>query len=166
VFDMMGGPRRAERGEVRYLILDAIAEGPRHGYDIMQAIESRAGGGYRPSAGTIYPTLQMLEEMGHVSSREQDGRRVYAITDAGRADLDAHREEVEEAYGRFGDDAPWDGVPDFHEIFTRIPRLVRTIGRGFRRGRISSEQFAEIHVVLDQATEKIEEILGGKGKRR
>src|SRR4051794_14383715 len=59
-------PPRAERGGVRYLVLDAVRETPRHGYEIMAAIEERSGGAYRPSPGVVYPTLQMLEEFGHV----------------------------------------------------------------------------------------------------
>src|SRR5688572_13142118 len=58
-------PPRAERGEIRYLVLDAIKERPRHGYEVIQHIEQRTGGSYRPSPGVIYPTLQMLEELGH-----------------------------------------------------------------------------------------------------
>lgn len=162
VFDMMGGHRRAERGEIRYLILDAVKDGPRHGYDIIQTIEKRAGGGYRPSPGTVYPTLQMLEEMGQVTASEAEGRRVYTITDAGRAELESHQDEVEEAYDRLGEDADWDEFPDVHQLFARIPRLVRTIGRGFRRGRISPRQFNQIHDVLDHAIEEIEGILSGK----
>src|SRR5262245_1399993 len=76
-FDMFGErPPRAERGEVRLLILDALSDKGRHGYDVIQTIGERSGGTYRPSPGTIYPTLQMLEEMGHVRVVEQDGRKV------------------------------------------------------------------------------------------
>ena len=165
VADMMGhSPRRAERGEVRYLILDAVAEQPRHGYDVIQAIESRAGGGYRPSAGTIYPTLQLLEEMGHISAEDKGGRRVFTITEAGRADLAEHKDEVDDAYERFGADGDWDETPDLHQVFTRIPRLVRTIGRGFRRGSITSGEFAEIHLILDEAIDKIEKVVKGTRK--
>lgn len=70
---MLGDPPpRAERGEIRYLVLDAIKERPRHGYEIIQHIEERAGGTYRPSPGVIYPTLQMLEELGHASVVERE----------------------------------------------------------------------------------------------
>src|SRR5690242_16446758 len=77
-------PPRAERGGVRFLVLEAIAQQPRHGYEIIQHIEQRAGGSYRPSPGVIYPTLQMLEELQHARVVDQDGRKVYAITDAGK----------------------------------------------------------------------------------
>ena len=82
-----GGFRRAwgrstRRGDIKYLVLEALAEGPRHGYDIITNFEQRYGS--RPSPGSIYPTLQMLEDAGHVTSAEQDGKRVYTITASGR----------------------------------------------------------------------------------
>ena len=73
-------PPRAERGGVRYLVLEAIANQPRHGYEIIQHIEQRASGSYRPSPGVIYPTLQMLEELEHARVVEQDGRKVATGT--------------------------------------------------------------------------------------
>ena len=94
-------PPRAERGGVRFLVLEAIAEQPRHGYEIIQHIEQRAGGSYRPSPGVIYPTLQMLEELEQARVVEQDGRKVYAITDAGKTELETNRSSVDEFYARF-----------------------------------------------------------------
>ena len=165
---MMGPPvRRAERGEVRYLILDAISEEPRHGYDIIRTIESRAGSGYRPSAGTVYPTLQMLEEMGHAQASEKEGRRLYAITDEGRADLDAHRDEVDDAYERLGHDVDWEtSLPDLRALGRRIRRLLRATGRAHRRGSLGKKQLSEIHSVIDEAIDRIEEIAEQTKKRR
>jgi DNA-binding PadR family transcriptional regulator len=77
-----GGGGRARRGDVKFLVLEVLAEGQRHGYEIMSAIEERRG--FRPSPGSIYPTLQMLEDGGFVTSTEVDGKRVYTITDTGR----------------------------------------------------------------------------------
>jgi DNA-binding PadR family transcriptional regulator len=75
---------RARRGDIKYLILAVLADGPRHGYDIITALEERTGGRYRPSAGSVYPTLTLLEEGGFVTGEQQDGKRVYTITEAGR----------------------------------------------------------------------------------
>src|SRR5437870_3432896 len=86
--DFFGPPPRAERGGVRYLVLDAIGERPRHGYEVIQAIEERSGGQYRPSPGVVYPTLQLLEELGHAQVTEREARKVYTITEEGRRDLD------------------------------------------------------------------------------
>ena len=75
------------RGEVRTLILGALAERPMHGYEVIQALEAKSRGLWRPSAGSIYPTLQLLSDEGLVSSEEVDGRRVYTLTDEGRKAL-------------------------------------------------------------------------------
>lgn len=84
---MMGGWRgagRARRGDIKFLILDVLAEAPRHGYDIITALEEKSNGRYRPSAGSVYPTLTMLEEGGSITGETSDGKRVFTITDRGR----------------------------------------------------------------------------------
>jgi len=168
LLEMMGPPaRRAERGEVRYLILDVISEEPRHGYDIIQTIESRTGGGYRPSAGTVYPTLQLLEEMAHAKATEKEGRRLYAITDEGRAELDAHRDEVDDAFERLGHDVDWEtSLPDLRNLGRRIRRLLRATGRAHRRGSLSKKHLTEIHSVIDGAIDRVEEIAKQARKKR
>ncbi len=82
----MGRGRRAgiRRGDVRSAILTLLAEAPMHGYQIMQLLAERSGGIWQPSAGSIYPTLQQLEDEGLVTSAEQDGRRVFSLTESGR----------------------------------------------------------------------------------
>ena len=78
--------RRAgvRRGDVRTAIVALLAESPMHGYQVMQQLAERSGGIWQPSAGSVYPTLQQLEDEGLVTAAEQDGRRVYSLTDAGR----------------------------------------------------------------------------------
>jgi DNA-binding PadR family transcriptional regulator len=80
-----GPARRARRGDVREAILVLLAEEPRNGYGLMQEIEERSGGVWRPSPGSIYPALQQLEDEGLVRSSESGGRRTYELTDDGRA---------------------------------------------------------------------------------
>ena len=75
---------RMRRGGMKFLLLEMLKEGPRHGYELISALEARFRG-YRPSPGSVYPTLQMLEEGGFVTSQEIDGKKVYTITDAGLA---------------------------------------------------------------------------------
>jgi len=164
--DAMGeAPPRAERGGVRYLVLEAITEQPRHGYEIIQHIEQRASGVYRPSPGVIYPTLQMLEELEHARVVEQDGRKVYAITDAGRADLDANRSAVDEFYARFNEEQPWESyAEDFTELMKRVARLMQTFRRGAHRGRMSPATMRAIRLALDEALRKIDEALNGSGR--
>ncbi|MFO7177221.1 MAG: PadR family transcriptional regulator [Pseudomonadota bacterium] len=152
-------PPRAERGEIRYLVLEAIASQPRHGYEIIQHIEERTGGAYRPSPGVIYPTLQMLEELGHAHVIEQDGRKVYAITDAGKQELEAHRSAVDDFYGRF-EDEPWEAyAEDVAELMRSVGRLVHAFRRGAARGGFRPETLRKIRKVLDDALEQIEDAL-------
>jgi len=120
---------------VRYLVLDVLAERPRRGYEVIQAIEQRCGGAHRPSPGTIYPTLQMLDETGQVRSRDVDGRKVYELTDEGRNELEAHRGDVSDAYERFGGKGePWGDPEQRNATGRRWPELMRARGTPFRRG--------------------------------
>jgi len=100
-----GGPwgrrKRMRRGDVRAALLVLLGEEPRNGYGLMQEIERRSDGVWRPSPGSVYPALQQLEDEGLVRSEESDGRRVFVLTDEGRA----HVEENREAYGE-----PWADV--------------------------------------------------------
>jgi len=154
-------PRRAERGEIRYLVLEAIADQPRHGYEIIQHIEKRTNGAYRPSPGVIYPTLQLLEELGHARLLEQEGRKVYAITDAGRQDLDQNKSTVSDFYERY-DEEPWESyAEDFGDLMRGVARLMRAFRRGARRGHMSKETMRSIREALDEALRKIEDALGG-----
>lgn len=105
----MGGPggyrrgRKARRGDVRTAALLLLAEEPRNGYQIMQEIEERSGGAWRPSAGSVYPALQLLEDEGLVRSEEVDGRKLLHLTDAGRRLVEERGE---------GQPAPWEEMAE------------------------------------------------------
>jgi DNA-binding PadR family transcriptional regulator len=152
-------PPRAERGGVRYLVLDAIAERPRHGYEVISAIEERSKGGYRPSPGVIYPTLQMLDELQHARAVEVDGRRVYEITDAGRADLEAHRDEVADFYDRLLEGSWESHMENFGEVMRRMGHLLRAFRRAGRRGRLSASTLSKVREIVDAAISKLEDLL-------
>ncbi len=92
-----GGGRPVRRGDVRAAIVALLAEQPMHGYQVIQELAERSGGVWQPSAGSVYPTLQQLEDEGLVRAEERDGRRVFTLTEAGR----------EEAAARPGTAAPW-----------------------------------------------------------
>jgi len=77
------------RGEIRPLILATIARRPMHGYEVIQELEAQSGGRWRPSAGSVYPTLQQLSDEGLLTSEDVDGRRVYSLTDEGKAAAEA-----------------------------------------------------------------------------
>lgn len=158
-----GPPPRAERGGVRYLVLDAIEHQARHGYEIMAAIEERSGQTYRPSPGVIYPTLQMLEELRHVRSTDDDGRKVYAITPDGQRDLEAHRDEVAEFYDRSGAGSWADYAEDLGDLMKRAGQLFRSLRRGARRGRLTPSTMKKLRAVLDEALAKVEAIVSREG---
>lgn len=150
---------RPERGEVRYLVLDALSAGPSHGYEIIARVEERTQGAYKPSPGTIYPLLSLLEDLELVTAELEGKRKRYELTDAGRAELKAHREEVDEAYERvrgpdFGDHL------DFRGWRRRLKRVMRSVGREARRGHLDREQLAKVRTIIDGALDQIEELLG------
>lgn len=96
------GPRGSYygRGNVKFAILELLKEQPRHGYDIIREMEERSGGVYSPSPGVIYPTLQALEDQDYVKAVEQDGKKIYSITESGIPYLQGHQEREGHAHGR------------------------------------------------------------------
>ena len=99
-----GGGRRMRRGDIRTALLTALEDGPAHGYEVINRLEEKSGGMWRPSPGSVYPTLQLFEDEGLVRSEERDGKRVYELTDAGRA-------QATERAERMGAE-PWNAGPD------------------------------------------------------
>src|SRR5262249_28291667 len=100
-----GGRKRQRRGDIKFILLELIKEQPRHGYELIKVLEERYGGFYRPSPGSVYPTLQLLEDEGHVRSETTDGKRIYSITEAGEKLL-AEREQENADHGR-DEERPW-----------------------------------------------------------
>ena len=158
--DFFGGPPpRADRGVVRYLVLDAIDRQPRHGYEIIQAIEERSGGTYRPSPGVVYPTLQMLEELGHARTVSRGERKIYEITEEGRAELASHSDEVIEFYEGQAD-ATWEHhAEDVAHLMKRVGRVVRLFKRAMHRGGLRPTTMRKARGILDDAFAKLEELL-------
>lgn len=91
---------KARRGEARHLLLDALRDGPKHGYEIIKTLEERSGGRYAPSPGTVYPTLQLLEDLGFVGAAQDAERRIYHLTEKGRAEMEARVEEIQTFWAR------------------------------------------------------------------
>ncbi len=98
-----GRRRRMRRGDVRAALLVLLAEEPRNGYGLMQEIEQRSEGAWRPSPGSVYPALAQLEDEGLVSAGEVEGRKAYTLTDAGRTYVEEHREELGEPWKQAGE---------------------------------------------------------------
>ena len=112
------GPRghRARRGDVRSAILTLLGEKPMHGYEMIQELEERTGGRWRPSAGWIYPTLQLLSDEGLVKAEEVDGKRVFSLTDAGSKQV-AERSDAKPAWDQDEQDS------DRHKLRAEAFRL-------------------------------------------
>jgi DNA-binding PadR family transcriptional regulator len=152
-----GGRRMFEQGDLRFLVLSLIAEKPRHGYELIKEIEERTGGAYAPSPGVVYPLLTMLEEMGLVNlSAEGGGKKLYAITPEGTADLEANKDTLDHIKAHV------DGVRE-RSVGGRSPQLMRAI-QNFRmalhlrmeKGPISDEQAQAITAAIDAAAQAIE----------
>src|SRR5215212_4075496 len=92
-----------DRGDLKYVILRMLRDKPMHGYEVMRALEDESGGWYKASPGSVYPTLQMLEDQGFVTALEQDGKKVYTINDEGRKHLDENSHVVDEIVDRVSD---------------------------------------------------------------
>jgi DNA-binding PadR family transcriptional regulator len=104
-FERHGNPferhaRLFKKGDMKYVILDLIKDKPSHGYEITQALEERFHGMYSPSAGSVYPILQLLEDMEYVTSITSEGKKVYTITEAGKKFLADQKETTENIKGR------------------------------------------------------------------
>ena len=93
--DMVRAGRMLATGDLRLIALALIAEQPRHGYEIIKVLEEKTSGWYSPSPGIVYPTLTFLEEAGYVTAQAEGAKRLYTITDEGRAHLDQNRDFVD-----------------------------------------------------------------------
>src|SRR5918998_492712 len=154
-FPGFGPPRgpRARRGDVRAALLVLLDEEPRNGYQLMQAIEDRSDGVWRPSPGSVYPALQQLEDEGLVRVEQREGGKAYALTDAGR-------EYVEERRDKLG--APWEAAKgDFGEGAWELMGPMRQIGMAlFQLMHSGSEaQQAEARQVLAETRKSLYRIL-------
>jgi len=154
-----GGGRRGrlfDQGDLRLIMLELIAEAPRHGYELIKSIEEKVGGAYSPSPGVIYPTLTLLEEMGFATVAASDGaRKLYAITGEGKAHLDTNRvtlDAIAQRMKQIGDgrDA---NAPQIERAVQNLRMALRLrLERGLKDG--DGQAIAD---ALDAAAKKIEQ---------
>jgi DNA-binding PadR family transcriptional regulator len=153
----MGGPggRRHHRGgrrpNVRAAVLALLAERPMHGYEMITELESRTGGVWRPSPGSIYPTLQLLEDEGLIVSEETGGRKRFSLTDAGRTEQE-----------RAGDATPWaqfgdDGTENWHDTKDALFGAMNALRQVMVSG--TEEQRRQAIEVISEARRKLYAIL-------
>lgn len=148
---------RFGRGDLKYVILDLLKDKPSHGYEIIRALEERSHGFYSPSAGSVYPTLQLLEDMGYVSSAEQDGKKVYTITDEGRRFLTERQENIDRIKAHMRDF--W--TPENRAEMREIIGEVRALGLSLRGNvsRLNHEKLERIKQAVSKARKEIEAII-------
>jgi len=134
-----GAPYRRSRffgsGEIRLALMSLLSEGPKHGYQLMKEISERSGGLYRASAGSVYPTLQQLEDEGLIEATQQNGRRVYTLTTAGRAELERDPETVRRIWERAEHCEDWSRFmgPESFAVFGSLSQLAKSSLRAATR---------------------------------
>ena len=156
-----GGPywraRKARRGDIRTAALLLLAEEPRNGYQIMQEVEERSGGVWRPSPGSVYPALAQLEDEGLVRLEEREGRRTYVLTDAGRIYVEERRADLV---------APWEEMSDSVDndvasLFNELRQVGMAAGQIGHMG--SAHQITEARSVLSSARRALYSLLAEDG---
>lgn len=153
-FAFGGRPRFFEAGEIRLAILSLLAEGPKHGYQLMKEMQERSGGVYSASAGSVYPTLQQLEDEGLIAAEMQGGRRVFTLTAEGRAELAKDPDAVRQIWERAEECEDWGRMgPESFVVFGQIGMLARASIRAAKHG--STERVSEI---LDRARRELDKL--------
>jgi DNA-binding PadR family transcriptional regulator len=153
-----GGRRRQRRGDIKYALLELIAERPRHGYELIKELEQRYGGFYRPSPGSVYPTLQLLEEEGHLSGELVEGKRIYTITDTGRKLLEERQAGPGGPWGGpRGGRGPMPGGPELHELRERMGALMGVVAQVAQHG--TPAQVQALNARLDELRRELYRIM-------
>ncbi|HEY1934163.1 MAG TPA: PadR family transcriptional regulator [Acetobacteraceae bacterium] len=144
-------------GDLRLVILHLIAEKPRHGYEIIKEIEEQVGGTYSPSPGVIYPTLTLLEELGHVTVSTGDGvKKLHAITAEGRAYLEAYRPAVDALLARMEEASRVHGGGPAPQILRAMENLKLALRLRLARGPLGDEQINAVAAAIDGAATSVE----------
>jgi DNA-binding PadR family transcriptional regulator len=160
-----GGPgwgrprgRMFDQGDLKLVVLRLLDEKPRHGYEIIKALEERSGGLYSPSPGAVYPTLQYLEEMGWARAEDEgNGRKIYEITEEGRRHLAEHRGAADDVFERVSQVAEA-GVEAFGELAGAFGALGRAAFRRASRARGDRETLRRVRQILEDAEREIEKL--------
>lgn len=173
--DWQDGPRRKRRGrmfgngELRLALLALINKEPRHGYELIRAIEDMTGGAYAPSPGAVYPTLQMLEEEGQIKQtkpkasaddEEAGGKKPFKITKSGKTELEDRAEEVDQLMERLGEhgeraERVKEKSPD---LFRAMGNLANVLKNRARAGKLDKETVDQIVDIIDEVAKRIERI--------
>ena len=153
------GRRMFESGELRLVLLKLIADEPRHGYDLIRAIEDLTGGEYAPSPGVVYPTLTLLQDIGLIEEAPGEGpRKPFQATGEGRKHLEERAEEVEALFERLRDLAPSERATAGPAIGRAVKNLMTALRHRVGRDGLHEDLLFEIAGILDEAAQKIERV--------
>ena len=156
-----GGRRRRvlDSNDLRLVLLKLIADQPRHGYELIRAIEDLTGGAYVPSAGVVYPTLTLLQDMGHIEEAASVGaRKAFAVTAEGSEHLASRKEEVEALFARLAALADTRERTDGGPIRRAMQNLKMVLMNKLERESVKSETIHEVAALIDEAAQKIERL--------
>jgi DNA-binding PadR family transcriptional regulator len=147
-----------EAGEVRLAILSLLAEGPKHGYQLMKEMAERSGGIYRASAGSVYPTLQQLEDEGLIASDQKEGRRVYHLTAAGRKELNSDPDAVRRIWERAEQWEDWGNSMGPEMVTTLVPAAAVLKSALRASGRVAGKPDREqkLRDILERARKELD----------
>ena len=155
-----------ERGDLKFVILQLILNRPMHGYEVMKALEEESKGYYRPSPGSVYPMLQMLEDEGYVTVEEKGGKKIYSITEDGVAYLGDNEDVVDDVFDRvehFTDRFFGGDMLPLSRSFSKLAQL--TLDQAFQWGA-EPEDLARMNEILEKAVEDMGAIRKGARRRR
>ncbi len=155
------------RGDIKFALLELLQERPMHGYEMIKALEEKSGGFYTPSPGSIYPTLQMLEDSSLATAKEVEGKRVYTITDAGRAAL-AERQRTQEGFAG----PPWarghgprgrGWEPEMQALRSEVAQTVRLFAIAGRISMQDPEKLARLRSIMERTRNELNTLIYGEG---
>ena len=153
------GPGRESpfhKGDLKYVILDLIKDKPRYGYEVIRALEELSYGFYTPSPGVVYPTLQMLEEIGYASATERDGKRVYTITEEGRQFLTERKDLADEVKSQMRQHWNPKNMGLIGQVMGEFGKLGKLM---IQPHNVDAEKIKRIRKVVSLARQEIEAIL-------
>lgn len=154
-----GRQRMFDSGELRLVLLKLIDDEPRHGYDLIRQIEELTGGAYAPSPGVIYPTLTMLDDMGQIEAQQSEGaKKLFAITDAGRTELEANADVVEAAIARLTAVGEETQRTDSASVRRAMGNLRQVLMDRLGDRDLDKATLHDIVALIDEAAQKIERL--------
>lgn len=149
-----------EAGEIRLALLSLLSEGPKHGYQLMKEMQDRSGGMYRASAGSVYPTLQQLEDEELIASDQQGGKRIYRLTQAGKRELDKESANVRDIWERAEGCEGWGEFsgPDALMMYGPLAALVKAGVKASGRMAGNPAGADRVREILDRARRDLENL--------